>query len=315
MRRREISPGFWKDERIWKLSHEAKLLYLGMTQVADREGRLLDKPFEIGVEVWPWAPAEAGKLIEEMVAVGLVARYRVGETACLAYPSAAWKRHQRPHPKEQPSRIPRNPLESEAAEGAPQGAPRSSPGITQVLPSREKVLPSREKVVPSRAGSSGSSEPSGSLRTSQDHRDLSGPSEQSPVQARFDGGEDPTGRKISHWVKLWEEKLSVARLMRIAANEYTTVEDPLFDVEEHDLDLKPQTINAVLKKVSEDLAKKFSSPEKPWTLAERLEAVEQAWEAYLTSHFGAGVDPPYALNAFASPKTSIPSYERAKAEA
>jgi len=100
--------------------------------------------------------------------------------------------------------------------------------------------------------------------------------------------------------------------MRIAENELTTVDDPLFDVQEHDLDVKPQTLNSVLKKVSEDLARRFAPPDKPWTLNERLEAVEQAWEAYLTSHFGAGVDPPYALNAFASPKTSIPSYQRAK---
>jgi len=305
MRRREISPEFWTDEKVVAVSDAAKLLFIGAWHIADREGRLEDRPVTIAMKVRPWDAASGPKAFEELVAIGLLARYEVDGVRLVWIP--AFRRWQRPHPNEQPSVLPPHPDDQTQVDpgtsddGGSIGSPRRSSRST--------------KVIRSRAGSSGSSGPSGSLRTSQDHRDLSGPSEQSPVQARIDGGEDPTGRKISHWVKLWEEKLSVARLMRIAANEYTTVEDPLFDVEEHDLDLKPQTINAVLKKVSEDLAKKFSSPEKPWTLAERLEAVEQAWEAYLTSHFGAGVDPPYALNAFASPKTSIPSYERAKAEA
>lgn len=311
MRRREISPGFWKDERIWKLSHEAKLLYLGLTQIADREGRLLDKPFEIGVEVWPWAPMEAGRLIDEIVAVGLVARYAVGDLACLSYPRAAWKRHQRPHPNEQPSRLPRNPLESESPEGAPIGSPRSSHGSTKVIPSSKKVLPTR-------AGSSGSSGSSGSIGTSQDLRDRSGPSGSSgpsPVQTRLDGGEDEaTGRKASVWEKLWEEKLSLDRLVQIAKNDLTTVNDPSFDTAEHELDVSPQLLNTLLKKVAVDLERKFATPEAPWTLQDRLEAVETAWAGYLAGSFGASVDPPYALNAFASPKTSLPSYERAKAE-
>lgn len=154
-------------------------------------------------------------------------------------------------------------------------------------------------------------------------QDLSGPSGSSgpyeagpPIQQRLDGGEDEaTSRKASVWEKLWEEKLSLDRLVQIAKNDLTTVEDPLFDTSEHELDVRPQLVNSLLKKVATDLERKFARPDAPWTLQDRLEAVETAWEGYLAGSFGASVVPPYALNAFASPKTSLPSYERAKAEA
>ena len=158
MRRREVSSSFWKDERVWALSDAARLLYIGLMQLADREGRQPDQPFNIGVEARPWAPREAAALIDEIVSTGLVTRYVVGEVRVLAFPAAAWKRHQRPHPNERASVLPANPLETQAADGTPSGVPRLDVGSTKVL------LAS--------AGSSGSSEPSGPSGSSGSERSL-----------------------------------------------------------------------------------------------------------------------------------------------
>lgn len=153
MRRREISASFWTDERVWDLeSDAARLLLPALWQIADREGRLLDRPFDIGVQGRPWAPREVPALIDQVVSAGLLYRYEVAGVRCLAFPPKAWKKHQRPHPNERDSVLPEIP--KELLQGDPHGAPRSYVGSTKVLPT--SVRPSEP------SGSSGPSEPSGS---------------------------------------------------------------------------------------------------------------------------------------------------------
>lgn len=156
MRRREISSSFWKDERVWGISDAARLAFIGLWQLADREGRLVDTPFSIGVEIRPWDPRSVAGLIDELVTAGLVIRYQVDGQRVLSMRPDAWRRHQRPHPKEQESKLPpppSAPQHAETTQGAPLPAPRCSPESTKVLPSRAG---SSEP-----SGPSGPSEPSG----------------------------------------------------------------------------------------------------------------------------------------------------------
>lgn len=312
MRKREISPSFWKDERVWKLSNDAKLFYVGLMQVADRDGRMIDKPFEIGVEAWPWAPGDAPKLLDEIVSVGLLGRYQVQDQRLLAFPLKAWRAHQRPHPKERASLLPRNPLETDVAEGAPQpgkgapkGAPRSSPAGKRSSPAARDLL-----------GPSGPSGPSGSSETDRDRSGSSGApsgsdSDQLPL-VDDDPKAEPKARKLSPWQLLWDEKLKLDRLMQIAKNDGLKVDDPAFDFAAADIEVPPQLVNTLLMKVAADLEREFGNG-REWSFEEKALALELAWEGYCAGSFGASVDPPYALNAFASPKTSLPSYRRAKA--
>ncbi len=107
MRKRDISPAFWRDERIWSLSCDgARLVLIGVWQIADREGRLIDKPFDIAVETHAWDVKPVPDWLNEYVASGLLVRYAVGELKVLAVPPETWKRHQRPHPNEAPSKLP-----------------------------------------------------------------------------------------------------------------------------------------------------------------------------------------------------------------
>lgn len=156
MRRREISASFWTDERVWDLeSDAARLLLPGLWQIADRDGRLLDRPFDIGVQCRPWAPREVPALIDHVVEAGLLYRYEVDGVRCLAFPPKAWKKHQRPHPNERDSVLPEIPRE--LLVGTPDGAPRSYVRSTKVLPTSVRPSGSSEP-----SGSSGPSGPSGS---------------------------------------------------------------------------------------------------------------------------------------------------------
>lgn len=137
MRRREISPEFWTDERVVELTDAAKLLFIGLWNLCDRAGRLEDKPKTIGFKVRPWAATEVPALLNELHNAGLIDRYEADGIAVISVPT--FSEHQRPHPKEVPSKLP------------PAGASREKP--------RQAVESNGEpgKAGTDRAGSSGSS--------------------------------------------------------------------------------------------------------------------------------------------------------------
>ncbi len=51
MRARGIKPAFFKNEELAELGTVAQLLFIGLWCLADREGRLEDRPKRIGAEV------------------------------------------------------------------------------------------------------------------------------------------------------------------------------------------------------------------------------------------------------------------------
>ena len=307
MRRRDLSPEFWTDERVVSVSDPAKLLFIGVLHCADREGRLEDRPMAIAMKVRPWDAGPGPALLDELVKVALVERYEVAGQRLIWVPR--FLKWQHPHPREAPSVLPPPPNQSKSEALTTGAVKRTDPG-------RAKDRPSREKARPSRAGSSGSSGSSG----------LSGPSGSSDLVP--DGSEpmestqlplvndDPKveakERKLSPWQQLWDEKLKLDRVMQIAKNEGFRVDDPAFDFAAADIEVPPQLVNTLLKKVAADLEREFGNG-REWSFEEKALALELAWEGYCAGSFGASVDPPYALNAFASPKTSLPSYRRAKA--
>lgn len=148
MRRREISPEFWTDEKVVQLSDPAKLLFIGLWNMADREGRVECKPKTIGFKIRPWAPGEVPVLLDELITFDLVKRYQVGGAEVLSIPKFA--EHQRIHPKEMASRLPPEVITSE-----PTG---KDPGETRLAGEGSEIMPL--PALP--AGSSLPSGPSGS---------------------------------------------------------------------------------------------------------------------------------------------------------
>lgn len=126
-RARNIKPGFFKNEELGTLTREARLLFIGLWTLADRNGRLEDRPARITAEVFPYdRDIKIGDVDTwlQMLAdssEGFIVRYVVGKTKYLQITNFA--KHQSPHVKEQASTIP--------APDMPGASPVQTPDITQ----------------------------------------------------------------------------------------------------------------------------------------------------------------------------------------
>ncbi len=127
-RLRTIKPGFFLDEELAECEPLARLLFAGLWTIADREGRLEDRPRRIKAECLPYDECDCDALLDELAGRGLIVRYEAAGRPYIAIPS--WHKHQQPHYKEAPSVIP-----------APTGAPADSYSAEPVTGAqRERIL-------------------------------------------------------------------------------------------------------------------------------------------------------------------------------
>lgn len=103
-RARNIKPGFFANEELAECSFEARLLFAGLWTLADRKGRLADRPKRIKAQLFPYDDVDAEKLIQELAARGFVRRYAVGDLKLIDIPS--FERNQNPHHTEKQSTLP-----------------------------------------------------------------------------------------------------------------------------------------------------------------------------------------------------------------
>jgi len=103
-RARNIKPGFFKNELIAELPFEARLLFIGLWTLADREGRLEDRAKRIKMELFPADNVDVEPLLTLLVNSGFLVRYEVDGQRYLSIENFA--KHQSPHAKEQASTIP-----------------------------------------------------------------------------------------------------------------------------------------------------------------------------------------------------------------
>lgn len=75
MRIRSVKPGFWANETLAELSHRTRLLFIGLWNLADRRGRLEDRPKRIRVEVFPYESEPVDKELASLAAAGFLIRY------------------------------------------------------------------------------------------------------------------------------------------------------------------------------------------------------------------------------------------------
>lgn len=106
-RARNIKPGFARNEDLAECSFAARLLFALLPTLADREGRLEDRPKRIKAELFPFDSIEAGPLLDELDRWGLIARYVVDGQSLIQI--LAFVKHQNPHHKEPPSTLPSHP--------------------------------------------------------------------------------------------------------------------------------------------------------------------------------------------------------------
>jgi hypothetical protein len=101
---RSIKHGFFTNEELADCSRDARLLFIGLWVIADREGRLKDRPRKIKVEVFPYDDVEVSPLLDELQQAKFLIRYQVNGEPYIQILN--FTKHQRPHPNEPASEIP-----------------------------------------------------------------------------------------------------------------------------------------------------------------------------------------------------------------
>lgn len=105
-RSRNIKPGLFTNESVADCSFPARYLFTGLWTIADREGRIEDKPRTIKAKLLPMDDVDCDALLSELDRAGLVVRYEANGVKVLQVTNFA--KHQRPHPSEPVSELPEN---------------------------------------------------------------------------------------------------------------------------------------------------------------------------------------------------------------
>lgn len=144
-RARNIKPGFFKNEALADLPFEYRILFQGLWCVADREGRLEDRPRRIKAEVFPYDDVDVEAGLAMLSSAGFIVRYSIDEAQYIQV--VAFGKHQNPHCKEAASTIP-----------APDKHGASTVQVPEI-PERAGLIPDSLNLIPD------SREPNGSLPT------------------------------------------------------------------------------------------------------------------------------------------------------
>ena len=103
-RARNIKPSFFTNEDLVELPLEDRLLFIGLWTLADREGRLEDRPKRIKMAVFPADNVDVDASLARLAKSGFIARYEARGIACIQVLNFA--KHQNPHVREAASDLP-----------------------------------------------------------------------------------------------------------------------------------------------------------------------------------------------------------------
>ena len=154
-RTRQINPGFFTNDELADITPLGRLLFAGLWVIADREGRLEDRPKKIKAEILPYDNCDVDDLLNQLQNAGFIKRYKVdiprtdqGNT--MDTPKADvgiiqvvnFTKYQHPHRNESASILPpptaESRMESGSAEVESQGQvmdiPRTDQGNTMDTP-------------------------------------------------------------------------------------------------------------------------------------------------------------------------------------
>jgi hypothetical protein len=139
-RARNIKPGFFKNEDLAECDPFARLCFAGLWTIADRDGRLEDRPKRIKGELFAYDSVEVDPLLEQLARRGFIARYEVDGMRVIQILKFA--KHQNPHHREAASVLPAMPgfvpdapendekpgVLNSSHDGKALGQPEASPG-------------------------------------------------------------------------------------------------------------------------------------------------------------------------------------------
>lgn len=124
-RARSIKPGIFKNELLGTADPIYTLAFVGLWMLADRDGRLEDRPVRIKGEVFPYRDVDVDSCLRWLAAHDFIKRYERGGRKCICI--CKFGEHQRPHPNEPASRLP-------APQGSTNGKPKEHRTDNQSAP-------------------------------------------------------------------------------------------------------------------------------------------------------------------------------------
>ena len=141
MRARNIKPGFFKSEGLALCSPAARLLFIGLWCMADRDGRLEDRPLRIKAELFPYDNSNVEKLLNELAdkkdcdgTPSFIVRYGQQKKYIQILHFLS---HQTPHFKEKESEIP----DISTCLSLAQDKPEYSPEQAHLIPDTGYLIP------------------------------------------------------------------------------------------------------------------------------------------------------------------------------
>lgn len=131
MRSRNLKPGFFKNEILGSADPLYGLLFQGLWLMADREGRLEDRPRRISAELFPYrrrvTECKVDEMLEWLHRQRFIERYQTEQGRFIQV--VEFGAHQNPHKNEAPSKIPAlsSILHQSHSENGPANALESTP--------------------------------------------------------------------------------------------------------------------------------------------------------------------------------------------
>lgn len=112
-RARNIKPGIFKNELLGVADPLLTVLFTGLWCLADKRGRLEDRPLRIKAEIFPYreiAPPVFNGYLTDLARLWFISRYVVDSIPIIQVIS--FEKHQHPHHTEKESDLPENPNKS-----------------------------------------------------------------------------------------------------------------------------------------------------------------------------------------------------------
>ena len=106
-RARNIKPGFFMNEVLGEQDPATRLLFIGLWTLADREGRLEDRPRRIKSALFPYDSFDIDPMLDRLRVDGFIVQYEVDGDRYIQLVN--FVKHQDPHYKEKASEIPAAP--------------------------------------------------------------------------------------------------------------------------------------------------------------------------------------------------------------
>lgn len=109
-RARNIKPSFFKNELLGQEDPLLGLLFISLWTLADKSGRLEDRPLRIKAETFPYREnVNINGYLTKLLALGFIERYKAGSMSVIEIVN--FTKHQTPHSTEKASELPPKPID------------------------------------------------------------------------------------------------------------------------------------------------------------------------------------------------------------